>query len=518
MVNDNTVAGTFGYLHVVARDSYQNNLSSCVPYQQYFADFTGVRYNKTFHESSQSILCLQTELGTYVIPYNLTQATQWAVDVSGQVANVSNSPIELTVVHADIYQPNSYLNDFNPDETLVVGQQVAYSLTLSDFWQNIIVDCPDINFTHWNVYTISYSGKHMYNATLECNTGAADGTYQGTYTALRTGLYDLVVEYMDLDLAGSPYHPLNFTYGYPSKLSYAMGPGVESESLIAGNQTWFKIVTFNQFNVSIQACPPAPFSPSNWSVSFDQSYRWDEDITTVKVGACDDTDGSFTGFYTPTKALSYDIVITLDGQDIQDDPYTPTVLPAAVDPLMTVVTGLNSTGDNGTIILQTYDQYGNMETSVNKSEFFVTLSPRCAASTVTTEANGGTILAHYVVYEGGVYCPSISYKEYIVPLKNATIHAVGGIACNNSCNYRGYCFKNFAPSTVTTNFSCNCFQGYTGVECSDKMSSKYPLAVGAVVGLIVGLAVLMFIIGLILGFVVFKFLSRRGGAEIEPLI
>jgi len=50
------------------------------------------------------------------------------------------------------------------------------------------------------------------------------------------------------------------------------------------------------------------------------------------------------------------------------------------------------------------------------------------------------------------------------------------------------------------------------------MSSKYPLAVGAVVGLIVGLSILLFIIGLILGFVVFKFMNRRGGAEIEPLI
>jgi hypothetical protein len=316
-------------------------------------------------------------------------------------------------------------------------------------------------------------------------------------------------------LRGSPYKPLNFTYGYPSGLSIAVGPGVDSDSLVAGEQASFTIMTTNQYNISIESCPPAPFSSKNWTVTFDQSYRFDVDVTTLNVGDCQD--GNFPATYTPTKARTYSIDIQLDGKDIRDDPYTPTVVPGPLNLSMTIITGLNGTGDNGTIILQTRDSYGNFENNVDLSKFNVGLSPRCAHTNIMTTASAGTLFAHYTVYEGGVYCPSIEYVDYVFPL-NATIHATGGIACNNSCNYQGYCFKNQNPSTVETDYSCSCFQGWTGVECADKMSSKYPLAVGAVVGLIVGLSILLFIIGLILGFVVFKFMNRRGGAEIEPLI
>jgi len=507
---DQTVAGEFGYLEVVPRDSYQNNLTSCLPYLMFTANFSGVRAgdNKTFNYQYSSAVCNQTgPYALWTIPFTLNGATTYDVVVFGSKSGqeVSNSPLSALVVPNVIYPGESYLNNFDPTAIYVVGQTVDYTLTVADQYENNITNCPDTNYTHFTVYT---KAAKTYPGKVTCE----NGVYQGTFTALQVGIYKLYIQYNTLNLVGSPYSPLNFTYGYPSGLSYAVGPGVESDSIVAGTTTSFTIYTTNQYNFSIESCPPAPFSASNWSVSFDESYRFDQEVTSLQVGDC--VDGTFPASYTPTKARTYSITIQLDDKDIRNDPYTPTVIPGPLDVSKTIITGLNGTGDNGTIILQTRDAYGNAETNINLTQFKIGLSPRCAQSDITTTSSGGTLYAHYTVYEGGVYCPSIEYVnygvDYVFPL-NGTIHATGGIACNNSCNYQGYCFKNQNPSTVSTNFSCSCFQGYTGVECGDKMSSKYPLAIGAVVGLIVGLSILLFIIGLILGFVVFKFMNRRGG-------
>jgi len=64
--------------------------------------------------------------------------------------------------------------------------------------------------------------------------------------------------------------------------------------------------------------------------------------------------------------------------------------------------------------------------------------------------------------------------------------------------------------------------GYIEDDCGTKRSSKYPLAVGAVVGLIVGLAVLLFIIGLVLGWCVLGRLRKKSnnndGDDNKPLL
>jgi hypothetical protein len=472
-VQDQTVAGEYGYLEVIPRDSYQNNLTSCVPYLMFTANFSGVRAGdqKVFNYSYPSAVCNQTGPYAYwTIPFVLDGATTYTVNVYGTNSGqgVYNSPLKTLVVPNVISAPNSYLNNFDPTAVYVVGQTVDYMLTVADRYQNNITDCPDTNYSDFSVYT---KAAKTYPGSITCE----NGVYQGTFTALQVGIYKLYIQYMSANFMGSPYTPLNFTYGYPSGLSVAHGPGVESDSIVAGTTTTFVIYTTNQYNITIESCPPAPFSAKNWTVTFDEAYRYDSDATTIQVGDCIEGTGNFPAWYTPTKARQYSIDIQLNGKEIRDDPYTPTVIPGPIDVSMTIITGLNGTGDNGTIILQTRDHWGNAETRVNLSQFQIGLSPRCAQSTIRTTADAGTIYAQYQVYEGGVYCPSIEYFDgptpYIFPL-NGTIHATGGVACNNSCNYQGYCFKNQEPSTASTNYSCSCFQGYTGVECADKMSCK----------------------------------------------
>jgi len=233
-------------------------------------------------------------------------------------------------------------------------------------------------------------------------------------------------------------------------------------------------------------------------------------------------------FYNATTAGKFEINIQFDDDmttnslvslaslvptPIMGSPYTIFVYASTIDPEKTILSNLTGT-DQGTFYLQVRDRYGNDETKLSASFFMVDLSPFCAESNITTTPIGGVLKCDYTVQEGGIYCIVIDYLGVKIPIENSTIRATGGLGCSGSCSQQGYCFKN----TSTNTFSCNCFQGLIGENCETKRSSKYPLAIGAVVGLIVGLAVLLFIIGLLLGYFVLARLRNRGGDDHKPLL
>jgi len=202
------------------------------------------------------------------------------------------------------------------------------------------------------------------------------------------------------------------------------------------------------------------------------------------------------------------------GAPLNDTPYHADVNPGPIYAENTLVEGLdNNTGDNGTFYVQARDIYGNDVLNISKNEFYPKFQPLCAESTVNCAPTAvhGQLMCQYSVTVGGVYCVVIDYLNYTAPVANASVLTFGGTACESDsrCSYQGYCFQNAAS---TTEFSCNCFQGFTGSDCSTKMSSKYPLTVGAAVGVIIGVGVVLFLLGLVIGALVIpKILANRSG-------
>jgi len=331
-----------------------------------------------------------------------------------------------------------------------------------------------------------------------------------SYSVRQFGHFRVNVTYENVSLNFAPYD-VDFIAGtIDATHSWAVGKGVNGTN-VAGVPTSFKIYAANEYGIAItdgSLCNN--WTPSNFTVQFDSTYSWNSDVTTAHVTSCDHDDGSFNGTYFPTRARTYNVNISLNSIQILDNPYKPTVVPTVVFPPNTIIFGLNTTNsDNGTFYLQTRDRFLNNETDVDKSNCNIILTPTCALTYVSTFNSGGGLLrVDWAVAEGGIYCVNVAFNGSNYPLLDASIHALGGVGCNTSCSSKGYCFKNMDPSTVSTNYSCNCFQGWTGEDCSVKMSSKYPLAVGAVVGLVIGLGILMFIFGLILGFFLLRFLKR----------
>jgi hypothetical protein len=343
--------------------------------------------------------------------------------------------------------------------------------------------------------------------------GCQNGVYLGYIQVNVSETYNIAVKFNDIDLFNSPYHHVDWVYGpVAATYSVAEGPGVESQQIIAGAGTHFKVYSFNPYALAIPVCPP-----TNWSVEISpQISNFSQNNHYGQTG-CEN--GTATFYYNATTADHYQIDITLNGSSIYHSPYNVTVIPTFIDPEKTLV--LNRTGtDTGTFLLQIRDIYGNDETNLTKNAFKVLLAPFCANQTINFHPIGGYLSVNYSVMSGGLYCIVLVYFGVEIPIQNSQFTVVGGLGCSSSCNYQGYCIYDAASES----YSCACQDNFIGTgdsyDCSVKRSSKYPLAVGAVVGLIIGISILLFIIGLVLGYFVVGKLRGRGRQydDTKPLL
>jgi hypothetical protein len=306
-----------------------------------------------------------------------------------------------------------------------------------------------------------------------------------------------------------------------TEYSIAVGAGVtKNASNIAGKNTYFNIWSYNQFGariISKELCQ----NVSLWKVSITPAFSvYQANLNGIKISECNDK-GSYLVRYNATTALQYYTVqISFNGTALTNS-YQTQILPDKMDPAMTVISGLNVNGtsyDNGTFYVQTRDRFGNDEFTATLQDFDVRLSPYCANTTLqkTLVGKTGQIQVDYEIAEGGIYCVAVDYKQQSITVPNSEMLVIGGTMCDSHCSQQGFCFRTVVPSTSTEDYSCSCFQGYVGDDCEDKLSSTYPLAVGAIIGLVVGLGILMLIIGVIIGFVCLRRLRR--GEDNRPLI
>jgi hypothetical protein len=443
--------------------------------------------------------------------YSLSSTGSYNVFVEGAAANVSNSPRPITVIPGPAVSSQSEVISF---DTAFVGEDKEFELIVRDQFGNNLTTCQ--TGLVWVVTAKSVKKTFVvYQGAVSC-TGT--GNYVATITALLPGDYDLQVT-LNGTVVPSAFKA-TFLAGYLStRYTIAVGDGVTmNASNIAGKHTYFNIWSYNQFNVRVKTQDLCQ-NTSLWKVTITPVFStYQANLNGIKISDCNEK-GSYLVRFNATTALQYYTVTIFFNGTALSNTYQTQILPDRMDPAMTIVTGLNGTSyDNGTFYVQTRDRFGNDEFTATLQDFDVRLSPFCANTTLkkTLVGKTGQIQVDYEIAEGGIYCVAVDYKEESITVPNSEILVIGGTMCDGGCSQQGFCFRTVVPSTSTEDYSCSCFQGYVGDDCEDKLSSTYPLAVGAIIGLVVGLGILMLIIGVIIGFVCLRRLRR--GEDNRPLI
>jgi len=473
---------------VSARDAYDNEVYECLDMHRSSSHYWGAAIIGPENMTLGNSQCFN---GNYTFNYTLTRAGGYWIYVFGDMAQASDSPGVVMVFAAGFYAKTSFLDD--PTGT-VIGNMSQIMIHAYDQFDNEIMVCDPTIYPNFTIQANSREDTFQGEVT-DCVDGLYLAYIQVNVSSEQTSRYKVDVDFYDgifnLPLLNSPLFGIEWFYGnVEATYSYAHGPGVTSQNIIAGAGTTFFVESFNPFGLFIPVCPS-----TNWSVEIAPVIS---NITAnTKFGQTNCTNGTATIFYNATTARSYEVSVFLNETEIAMSPYRVTVVPTIIDPSKTLV--LNRTGtDRGSFYLQIRDVYDNDETNLTKNAFGVSLSPPCANQTVNFKPVGGYLECNYTAWGGGLYCIELEYKGIEVPIRNSSFTVVGGVGCPDSCSYQGYCIYN----SSTENYSCSCQSGWIDDSCATSRSSKYPLAVGAVVGLIVGLSILLFIIGLVLGYFV----------------
>jgi hypothetical protein len=374
-----------------------------------------------------------------------------------------------------------------------------------DQFGNLVQQCYD------NIaWSVNVTGV-LSNGMVGCN---GKGIYMATVTVFFPGTFPVSVTLNGTNVPTS--FDAYFDAGYLSThFSIADGNGVNiTYPNIAGETTEFFIYSFNQYGVRIPT-PAFCLPPSLWKVSITPDISvYAENLNGIHIGNCSST-GSYRVTFNATTALQYYAVqIYVNGTMLQHT-YQSQILPNVMDPTMTIVSGLGNgtTVDNGTFYIQTRDKYGNDEFTATAADFDVMLSPSCANTTVQKTVDGGKLKCFYEVAEGGVYCIVVGYMNQTVQIPDSELVVIGGTACPTSCGSQGFCFRTLTPSTSEDSYSCNCFQGFTGEDCSDK-SSHY-ISIGIFIGVLIVVLVVAFVVGLLASYC---YLKRYKGDDHRPLI
>jgi len=295
------------------------------------------------------------------------------------------------------------------------------------------------------------------------------------------------VLYSKIQVINSPYS-YELLPGQPSAYSYAAGHGVEDYwDNLAGDWVFFDIYAVNEYNISIPGC-----------ASFKITYSPD-----VIVSSSSCVHGITAVQYNATLATAYSISITLNGKRIAGSSYTGVVYPNVMDLAMTEYYGplFNSTpaNDSGTFNLRVRDHWGNSELNIGPDLFTGVLTPACSNTSVDcTPEEDGVYNCTYSVQNGGTYCFVVSYNNTILPgFTPIYLDIIGGLGCDESCNYNGYCIAG----------NCSCTTKYAGSSCQYKISSHY-MTMGLAIGLIIGLSIAFLLIGLIIGCLLARMTSK----------
>jgi len=296
----------------------------------------------------------------------------------------------------------------DPDE-LTVGEASVVTVTLFDGDQNPVDDIDEANFT------LTFEGSKA--EIVEDSFESDENEYTFGVTNTTAELVTVAVEVSATVLDDEPV--ITFNAGTP----VAENTTAEVPNGTPGEETVITITVTDEFGnpvEGVQDLLDVVISGANE----------DADISDIE----DVGDGEYTISYTPEVIGDDDINISLDGNEIDDSPYTSTVSAGNVEGLI-IVSGNEQSGDAGveleeSLVVQLQDEFENPVRGRDVT-FEVTSSPddtdsyELSAETVETEEDGTAKITFTLGSLPGEYTIVAEYEELSAEF---TLTATAGLA------------------------------------------------------------------------------------------
>jgi hypothetical protein len=494
--NDSIIAGELGQFSILSFDQYGNQISHCISFDFYW-NVEFVNSNDQTIETRTSTILDCNATGAYHVQFNITETGPFKINVGTNytstnpmliINNLVNDTGLIQISHA-AFNPafSSVFSSLNGS----VGQNFSVDAYVYDIFNNSF-DSNSLNLTFVGV---AANVSQNVNGTLSY---VSDNLYHGYFTPTIEGDYVITV-YSNGDIpVGNTALSTAFYGSFSSNQSLVNGSAFY-QNVVAGTLGYIDVTTYNEYGYAIPASivPLEAFNVTFQAVNgtyYSNSPVYDNTVYTNAVQIT----------FNATFATNYTVTVSFNGSKVPGEDLT-IVVAGPLDPHTLTIRGLvESSQGTGNFTVTGTDAFDNsVDLGANVQPSF---EPACSHSNVSClpDPVGDQLNCDFTAYFAGTYCVEIYYAPsqttYTTP--NSTI-VVGGAGCSDSCNNQGYCFPQGIDNiSNSTTGDCYCFQGYTGDDCSVKISKKYWnlwLGVGLIVGVPIILAIIGFIVGCLIG-------------------
>eukprot|EP00824_Muranothrix_gubernata_P009242 TRINITY_DN217_c0_g1_i1.p1 TRINITY_DN217_c0_g1~~TRINITY_DN217_c0_g1_i1.p1 ORF type:complete len:2666 (-),score=582.17 TRINITY_DN217_c0_g1_i1:103-7398(-) len=311
-----SVAGYAGSFSVLARDKWQNNITT-----------GGVVWDVVLtdpHNVHTKIALADKDTGYYAGFYNATTAGLHRLAITRNGVSIAGSPFTVTVFGAETAAQNS----------LAFGS--GLSKATQDFPAYFRIESRD-RFN--NVVRVGKSG-FVFNLVQGDTsvkgpvTYLGDGIYQGSYVAEKLGKYELHIFLRGVALKGSPFD----VFVSPDVTVPSKSLATVSTHIIAGEKQLVDIFSRNiTAERRLRGGDP-------WKVTLTGT-----NLPRVVANLIDHRNGSYTAEYMCTKAGEYRMEITLREDPIKQSPFTVVVDAAEATETMSTVEPPVATSPEGAV-------------------------------------------------------------------------------------------------------------------------------------------------------------------------
>lgn len=312
-------AGDVGVITVQAKDEFDNNLDHGG------APIKGLLTSKA-DKSEVPVEVIDNGDGTYTLKYTPKKVGEYNLDIKLGEDNIKNAPFSFTILPGKPdplkFEISGLELDGDGKRVVTAGVTDKYKISSRDAFGNIIKGGGlKVEGTITGVESVPVTVKD-----------AGDGSYEISYTPTKIGDYKLEVKVDGKPIGQHNPLPLHVVAAGPSAANTkAYGDGLTSAKLEGENT--FTVKAFDSFD------NPITVGGSNVGGSLKHS-----DGSTVPITATDNKDGTYTCTYPNiSKAGTYQVTPTLNGQPVQGAPFELKVSPGTVNPELTQVEFLDST-------------------------------------------------------------------------------------------------------------------------------------------------------------------------------
>ena len=321
----------------------------------------------------------------------------YSLSIKLQGTSIKSSPYTLVVTPGDI-DPKKCTSDLSAIPSMKAGETLTMNIISKDIYGNTkttggITDIKIIaEFQNANSFTSPISAPDLdnwdkiYGKTISGTfSDNNDGSYGGQITIFKAASYLLSITINSILISSSPVTLTVNTASIDGSKCVQVGMVT---SVVAGVPQTFKIQARDYYSNNIVTLATSLTSKSvTLTLSTDQ--------TIIATGTMTDTSGSpgaYDVIYSATVAGTYSMVISINGNQITNSPFTITVSPGATtDPTKCTFTGYKkayAAGESLIFTIESRDAYGNLRIASTTDVYNVKMTSSSNTFSVTPVSAG----------------------------------------------------------------------------------------------------------------------------------